>query len=109
MFKTAWLLIPVLAATVAFADVPPANSTGCSNKKAGEACQTDEKKAGGCKASTCSRNDYSQGVPPKSVDYECLVCDVAAKPAACTAAPVGPLALAALGWLTRRRLAVRRR
>ena len=62
------------------ADVAPPNLGGCQDKKAGDACKTDDGKDGYCKTSTCSRNDYSQGTPPRSVDYECLLCTEGAPP-----------------------------
>lgn len=102
MTRAAFFLTLALAAT-SFADVPPANTIGCNGKKAGDACQTDDKKSGGCKSSTCSRLDYSQGTPPKSVEYACLTCDPASKPAGCSSAPLGAFSLAALVTLLRRR------
>jgi hypothetical protein len=68
------LLAAALLASAAWADIPPIDSQGCRDAKAGAKCQTDAKKAGTCVKSTCSRNDYSEGPPPKSVAYECLVC-----------------------------------
>jgi hypothetical protein len=75
---TAILLIPSLA----FADVPPPNSSGCTNKAAGAACMDDAKANGTCQKDTCSRLDYgalldagpdASGMP-KSVSYDCLKC-----------------------------------
>ncbi len=62
------------------ADVPPANVEGCEGKVAGDACTDDAEKRGACVKSTCSKLDYSNGTPPSSVDYECLLCDDAAAP-----------------------------
>ncbi|MDP1921361.1 MAG: hypothetical protein Q8L14_34290 [Myxococcales bacterium] len=90
-----------LFASVSSADVPPPDTSGCTNKKAGDACQTDDKKAGGCKAATCSRVDATQ-TPPKAVEYACVTCDVAAKPAGgCQAMPM--LSVLALVPVVRRR------
>lgn len=95
--------------TVAHADVPPADTEGCSGKAAGDACQTDAGEDGGCVTSTCSRLDYSNGTPPGSVEYECLLCDTAAKPASTICGVVDPRAallpavLAAALPLARRR------
>ncbi len=75
-------------ASVVLADIPPPDTSGCGNKKAGDACQTDDKKSGGCKTATCSRLDASQ-MPPTSVEYACLKCDAATKPAGgCQAMPM---------------------
>ncbi len=63
----------------AHADVPPANIDGCDEKIAGDACKDDAGKSGACVKSTCSKLDYSNGTPPTSVDYECLLCDATAK------------------------------
>ena len=67
-----------LIACAAWADIPPPNSSSCRDAKPGAKCKSDEGKAGTCAKSTCSRNDYSEGPPPKSVSYECLVCATAA-------------------------------
>ena len=64
----------VLMASFAWADIPPMNSSGCHGAKAGSKCKTDASEPGTCVKSTCSRNDYSDGPPPKLVPYECLVC-----------------------------------
>jgi hypothetical protein len=63
-----------LFACLAWADIPPKDSQSCRDAKAGAKCKTDEHKAGTCVKSTCSRNDYSEGPPPKLVAVECLVC-----------------------------------
>jgi hypothetical protein len=108
-----------LAAT-ARADIPPPNSADCATKAVGDRCKKDDGTMGTCESSTCSRNDYSQGIPPKSVSYECKKCGDGAAPVAvapvadagvapgkksgCAAAP--GLALLALGaWLGVRRRA----
>lgn len=65
-------LFVLVSSPAARADVPPPNST-CGGKKAGEACQTDDKKPGTCADQKCSRLDYSQS-PPSSVQYDCLLC-----------------------------------
>lgn len=67
-----------LLATLAWADIPPRDSSGCRDAKVGSKCKTDDAKAGTCVKSTCSRNDYSEGPPPKTVTVECLVCASAA-------------------------------
>lgn len=67
----------VLLACAAWGDIPPRDTSGCRDKKNGAVCKRDDGKAGVCATSTCSRNDYSNGPPPKSVQYECLVCAAA--------------------------------
>src|SRR5258705_7085122 len=62
----AWLAAPFPAS----ADVVSPAAAACNGKSAGDACD----KGGSCKKSTCSKLDYSQGVPPRSKTYECLVC-----------------------------------
>lgn len=78
-FTLAFGVIASIAfANPARADVPPPNSSGCMTKAAGDACEKDDKSAGSCVTQTCSKLDYSMGTPPKSVDYECLLCSGAA-------------------------------
>ena len=62
------------------ADIAPSDIDGCSQKVAGDSCQTDQGEKGGCVKKTCSKLDYSNGTPPTSVDYDCLICDPAAAP-----------------------------
>lgn len=107
------LLLALLSLT-ALADVPPANSIGCREKTAGATCKKDDGTDGVCVTDTCSRNDYSGGVPPKTVTYECLRCGDAptpppaeAKKGSCAAAPAGSLAVLGLLLLGRRRRADR--
>ena len=82
------LLLLTLLALPALADVPPSDTAGCGGKQESDACETDAKTAGSCVKSTCSKNDYSQGVPPKSVTYECLKCVSSAAAPAPAPAPV---------------------
>lgn len=56
------------------ADVPPPNSEQCRGAAAGAACTTDAKLSGVCTASKCSRLDYSDGSPPGTITYDCLLC-----------------------------------
>ena len=60
------------------ADIAPPNTDGCADKKAGESCMTDGQKKGSCVARRCYRNDYSNGVPPEQVGYDCLTCEASA-------------------------------
>ena len=77
------VLVCVLVASAAWADVPPSDSSGCRDKTEGASCARDDGTPGSCGKATCSKNDYSNGVPPKSVTYDCLKCGsvVAAAPA----------------------------
>jgi hypothetical protein len=108
------LFVSLLAtAAVALADVPPPDIGGCNGKTAGASCEKDDGSAGTCADATCTRNDYSEGPPPKPVEYACLKCVTGAAPAptapppekksgSCAVAPgLGLAALAAL--LARRR------
>jgi hypothetical protein len=78
------------------ADIISDNQAVCRDKAAGDACEVDGK-AGKCAKSTCSRNDYSGGTPPKQVSSECLICEpetAAASPPTRrprAAAPPGPV------------------
>ncbi|XXF76316.1 hypothetical protein P2318_25105 [Myxococcaceae bacterium GXIMD 01537] len=116
------LLTAVLTlASTSLADIAPPDSEPCINAKVGAACTKDDGAPGTCQEAKCTRNDYSQGVPPRAVEYDCLKCAAAqatpdaASPAtastpekksgSCAAMPGAPLALGALwaGWLARRR------
>ncbi|MBT9555928.1 MAG: hypothetical protein IV100_07865 [Myxococcales bacterium] len=73
-----------LSAT-ASADVPPPDIQGCQSKKPGDVCTRDDGSSATCKATTCSKLDYSQGTPPSSVTYDCVLCNGDAAPPATTA------------------------
>ena len=60
-------------------EAPPLENIVCSSNKAGEACEV-QGVAGTCVADTCSRLDYSQGVPPRSVLRDCMRCQAGAPP-----------------------------
>ncbi|PZR18355.1 MAG: hypothetical protein DI536_00265 [Archangium gephyra] len=106
-------MVLCLACGAAWADVPPADVSGCSGKSAGEACKRDDGSDGTCASSKCGKLDYSEGVPPKAVEYDCMKCELKAaapapkppeeKKSSCAALPGE--ALLALGAL----LALRRR
>jgi len=73
-------LVPLLAfvglalgATPAVADVISDEEAECRDKSKGDPC-TLSGQAGQCAASKCGKNDYSDGVPPKHVEVDCLVC-----------------------------------
>lgn len=61
------------------ADLISDEEAQCGSNKVGEAC-TVAGEAGTCQKSTCSRNDYSEGVPPKTKQVECMVCKAGAAP-----------------------------
>jgi len=124
MHKRLLLLASLTLASTARADVPPPNMDGCRGKQAGAKCTTDSQGDGTCKQERCSRLDYSNGIPPGSVEYDCLLCaasepgaatppaaepDAApvpeAKGSSCTTVPGASLGLTVLvaGWLARRR------
>lgn len=62
-----------LLSSVAFADLVSSTEAECRDKKAGEACRA-KLSTGVCTPSKCSRNDYSEGVPPKQKVVDCLKC-----------------------------------
>lgn len=76
--------LPLVVATawatpqIAHADLIPIEKSACGGKDVGQACDLSGT-AGVCAKSTCTKNDYSDGVPPKSVSYDCVVCDVSGK------------------------------
>ena len=72
----------LLFAGVARADLVPPNFVDCRDKAAGAACRLPEGGEGTCQAATCTRNDYSHGIPPRSVAYECLLCKPSSAPPA---------------------------
>jgi hypothetical protein len=81
------LLALTLAAPVSFADVIAPAEAECRSKKANDPCRA-EFGAGVCTPSKCSRNDYSEGPPPKQKQVDCLRC---AAPAAADAGTPTPL------------------
>jgi|GEM_PF-1791098 len=68
------LLASLSLPSLARADVPPPNVAGCDMKKAGDACVKDDDSDGSCVQQKCSKLDYSNGTPPTSVEYDCLLC-----------------------------------
>lgn len=76
------IAVALLALTpcVAQADIISDEEANCRSQKAGDAC-TIAGEAGTCQKSTCARNDYSEGVPPKTKQVECMVCKPGAAPA----------------------------
>lgn len=68
------LLVVLLAfAPVARADLISSTEAECREKKAGDACRAALGK-GVCTPAKCSRNDYSEGPPPKQKIVDCLKC-----------------------------------
>lgn len=59
--------------SAAFSDLIVDSEATCRDKKAGDACRASLA-AGVCTASKCSRNDYSEGIPPKQKVVDCLKC-----------------------------------
>lgn len=76
-----WIAVGLfsLAPNVAMADLISDEEGECRAKKEGDACEAGGE-AGTCQKSTCSRNDYSEGVPPKTKQVECLICTPGAAP-----------------------------
>lgn len=74
--RASWILFGLIVSspTTAFADVISDEEAECRSKKAGDAC-TVRGEAGTCATSSCARNDYSEGVPPKTKQVECLICE----------------------------------
>jgi hypothetical protein len=68
------LLASLSLPSLARADVPPPNLAGCDMKKAGDACVKDDDSDGTCVQQKCSKLDYSNGTPPTSVEYDCILC-----------------------------------
>lgn len=62
-----------LDATPAAADLITDEEAVCQSKSEGDACTLADA-AGSCAKSKCGKNDYSDGVPPKHVEVDCLVC-----------------------------------
>lgn len=67
------LAVALAFAPVAFADLIPSSEAECRQKKAGDACRADTSE-GVCTPAKCSRNDYSDGPPPKQKLVDCLKC-----------------------------------
>lgn len=73
------LAASILVACMAFGgparadEAPPPSYYSCSGKAVGAVCEADEG-PGTCVASTCSRLDYSQGTPPRTIQSDCLKC-----------------------------------
>jgi len=76
---SSWIAVGLfaLAPSVAMADIISDEEANCRSQEVGAAC-TVAGEAGTCQKSTCSRNDYSEGVPPKTKQVECMVCKAGA-------------------------------
>ncbi len=72
---TRWVVFGLVAAfpTAASADIISDEEAGCRSKNEGDACKIRDED-GTCAKSTCARNDYSEGAPPKTKQVECLIC-----------------------------------
>lgn len=53
---------------------PPAIQTACDRSTAGAACEHPSGQPAQCVAAKCSKLDYSQGTPPRSIEHDCLQC-----------------------------------
>ncbi|MEW5742284.1 MAG: hypothetical protein AB1938_25430 [Myxococcota bacterium] len=104
------LVVALVIAGAALADIAPDNLAGCRGKSAGATCQTDDGQPGVCTKTMVSRPDYSKGVPPGTKQVEMLLC-VATSSAMARAPSLAPWTiglfltlLAGLGaWWTFRR------
>lgn len=67
------LLAALLVSPVVVADLVISEEDVCRGLKPGAACRASLSE-GVCTQSTCTRNDYSEGVPPKQKVVECLKC-----------------------------------
>ena len=78
---SAWIALGLVASfpTVALADIISDEEAQCRSKKEGDACEIGSAK-GTCAKSTCARNDYSEGVPPKTKQVDCMICEVGKAP-----------------------------
>jgi hypothetical protein len=85
-------LAALASAAPARGDLPTPDSTQCNGKKQGDDCTTDNKKSGACVPSKCGRLDYSGGTPPKSVEWDCLVCSADARKGCSCSIPGGDAA-----------------
>ncbi|MDX2010561.1 MAG: hypothetical protein SFW67_10240 [Myxococcaceae bacterium] len=81
------LLLVTLVSSAALADVPPSNASQCQGAQAGAACTTDDGKAGTCLTQKVGRLDYSEGVPPKSIEVDMLICVASASARVAVAPP----------------------
>ncbi len=79
-------LAVLLPAGPAAADLISDDEAECQGKAAGDACSL-QGEAGSCAKATCSRNDYSDGPPPKQMQVECLRCQPGAAEAKAPAEP----------------------
>ena len=78
-----WLLI-----STASADVVSMEVAVCEGAAAADLCVLEDGTSGTCQPATCHRNDYSEGVPPRSVAYPCLKCTTGQNREARQATPV---------------------
>lgn len=67
------LFVALGIAAEARADLISDEEAQCQQAAEGAACELGGK-PGVCAKSTCHRNDYSDGPPPKSKQVDCLVC-----------------------------------
>lgn len=97
------------AASLALADIPPANSASCRDRGVGAPCTMEDGQLGKCVEQFVSRPDYSNGPPPTYKQVKMMIC-VPAVPAMARAPSMGPLwtglllalLAAAAAWALRR-------
>lgn len=78
--------------SLAWADLPPPGIEECGGKAVGTPCVTSNPPgtAGVCQNTTCTRLDYSQGTPPRSVTEPCVRCLLEGTDAASPATGANP-------------------
>lgn len=77
--KNVIIVVVVLSASAALADILPDDVAVCQSKALGAKCVTDEGVEGTCQETLVSRPDYSGGIPPKYKQVKMLTCVTAAK------------------------------
>lgn len=86
----------------AVADVIPPEVLSCNQHDAGAPCpvQSGGSTSGNCVPSTCSRLDYSQGVPPVGLTYyDCLRCTIGSASGGVGGVPNSPVVYSGSGGI----------
>lgn len=83
-------VLALCAASLALADIPPANSRSCGDKRAGAPCTMDDGAPGVCAEQLVSRPDYSNGPPPSYKQVKVMIC-VASSSAMARAPSMSPV------------------
>jgi hypothetical protein len=63
-----------LISAASLADIPPDDAWQCEGKGAGTECVTTAGAKGVCTSKLVPRWDYSQGLPPKTIHVEVMIC-----------------------------------